>query len=240
MKTVLHKASTRGHFDHGWLKTWHTFSFGRYVDRERLHFGALRVLNDDIVKAGMGFGKHPHENMEIVTIPLSGTVGHEDSTGNMGTIKPGEVQIMSAGKGIFHSEINHDKHEDLSLLQIWVMPKELDINPRYDQKSFGLEGRDGKWQTVVAPDKTGDSMWINQDAWFNITKLQAEKSISYTLHNEHQGAYIFVISGSIQVAGQTLEARDGMGIENTSSISIHADTEAEVLLIEVPMLKMEY
>jgi len=240
MKLTLHKAESRGHFDHGWLKTWHSFSFGRYVDRDKVHFGALRVLNDDIVQAGMGFGKHPHDNMEIVTIPLSGTVGHEDSTGNKGTIEPGEVQIMSAGTGIFHSEMNHNRHEDLNLLQIWVLPKEQNIAPRYDQKTFGLEGREGKWQTVVAPDNTGESMWINQDSWFNLTRIKSGQAIEYKLHNAAHGAYLFVISGSVHVAGQTLEIKDGLGIENMENISIYGESDAEVLLIEVPMLKMEY
>lgn len=237
METVFHPSTERGFFDHGWLKTWHSFSFGRYYDPRKVQFGALRVLNDDIVAAGVGFGEHPHDNMEIVTIPLSGTVGHKDSTGTDGIISPGEIQIMSAGSGIRHSEMNHDKYQALNLLQIWVLPKELNIAPRYDQKNFGLEGRKGKWQTVVSPEKyASDTMWINQDAWFNLTDLTASQSIDYTIHLDNQGMYLFVIDGQIDVAGKTLSSKDGLGISGVSNISITALTEAKVLLIEVPML----
>jgi redox-sensitive bicupin YhaK (pirin superfamily) len=238
METVLHKADTRGYANHGWLKSFHTFSFARYIDYSRVHFGALRVLNDDIIAGGMGFGTHPHDNMEIVTIPLSGTIAHKDSTGTDGRITAGEVQIMSAGTGIQHSEFNGEKDLDLNLLQIWVLPEKRNIAPRYDQKHFGLEGRKNQWQTVVGPDEKDGAMWINQQAWFNLTQLNGGKALSYTLHGANQGAYLFVISGDVTVNGIALNQRDGLGISNTEEINLIADSNTEVLLIEVPMIKL--
>jgi len=238
METVLHKADTRGYANHGWLKSHHTFSFARYIDYSRVHFGALRVLNDDVIDGGMGFGTHPHDNMEIVTIPLSGTVAHKDSTGTDGLITAGEVQIMSAGTGIEHSEFNGEKNKELSLLQIWVFPEKRNIAPRYDQKMFGLEGRKNQWQTVVGPDEKDGAMWINQQAWFNLTHLEAGKTLDYQLHGANQGAYLFVISGDVTANGIALNHRDGLGISQTEQINLIANSNTEVLLIEVPMITL--
>ncbi len=234
MKTVLHKADTRGHANHGWLNSYHSFSFSGYHDPERIHFGALRVLNDDSVTQGMGFGKHPHDNMEIVSIPLSGDLHHKDSTGRDEIIRQGDVQIMSAGSGIAHSETNANKDKDVKFLQVWVFPKEQNIEPRYEQKSFKHEDRTDKIVTVVAPDDT-NAVWINQDAWFSLTDLSAGKEIGYDLHKEGNGVYVFVIEGDVSINGQALNTRDGLGIWETNKLAIKADTAAQLLFIDVPM-----
>jgi redox-sensitive bicupin YhaK (pirin superfamily) len=236
MKTVLHKANTRGHASHGWLDSHHTFSFGGYQDPSRMHFGLLRVLNDDVVKGGMGFGQHPHENMEIVSIPLRGSLEHRDNTGGHGIIKSGEVQIMSAGSGIAHSEKNASPTEEVNFLQIWVFPKKRNIEPRYDQKLFDARDRLNKFQTVISPEKeNGSALWINQDAWFSMSTLKKGGVSEYKFHKEPNGVYAFVIEGDITVSGQTLNRRDGIGVSETEGISIAASSDAEVLLIEVPM-----
>lgn len=237
MKTVLHKADTRGLANLGWLHSRHTFSFSHYYDPERIHFGALRVLNDDQVAAGMGFGTHPHDNMEIVSIPLEGDLEHKDSMGNTTVIRKGDVQIMSAGTGVRHSEYNRNKDQQVKFLQIWVLPKERNITPRYDQKTYKLEDRVNKWQTVVAPDNK-DAVWINQDAWFNLTKLEAGKSLNYKLHNPDHGIYVFVLSGEASVGGEQLGTRDGLGIAETSEVTFTAGKEAEILVMEVPMIRL--
>src|SRR4051812_15397670 len=185
MKTIFHKSSERGHVDHGWLNAHHSFSFSSYNDPEKVHFGLLRVLNDDIVAPGMGFGMHPHDNMEIVTIPLSGTLEHKDSMGNIGVIRPNEVQAMSAGSGLMHSEYNHSKTEPINLLQIWVFPKERNITPRYDQKVFSASDKEGKFKTIVAPEKSDDVMWINQDAYFSLGKFSGAATEEYK--SKHAG-----------------------------------------------------
>jgi redox-sensitive bicupin YhaK (pirin superfamily) len=231
---IYHAANTRGGADHGWLKAKHTFSFADYYDPSRVHFGALRVLNDDHIAARRGFGTHPHQDMEIVTIPLQGELRHKDSMGNSEVLRKGEVQAMSAGTGILHSEFN-DADEDLKLLQIWVMPKKLGVKPRYAQKVFPAEGRKQKFQTVVAPEGTGaEGLEINQDAWFNLADLE-KTSVDYKLHRPGHGAYVFVISGSVSVNGKELGARDGLGLEE--DLHVVAGDKAEVLVIEVPMLK---
>ena len=235
MKTTLHKADTRGHANHGWLDSHHTFSFAGYYDPARVHFGMLRVLNDDIVKGGAGFGQHPHDNMEIISIPLKGALEHGDNTGGNGIIRSGEVQIMSAGSGIAHSEKNASKVEDVNFLQIWVLPKERNIKPRYDQKLFSAEDRKNRFPTVVSPEKNGSSLWINQDAWFSLGNLSKGTSNEYTVQKSSNGIYAFVIEGEITVNGQKLSKRDGLGVWDTDKISISADTDAEVLLIDVPM-----
>lgn len=235
MKTTLHKADTRGHANHGWLDSHHTFSFAGYYDPTRVHFGMLRVLNDDIVKGGAGFGQHPHDNMEIISIPLKGALEHGDNTGGHGIIKSGEVQIMSAGSGIAHSERNASKVEDVNFLQIWVFPKERNIKPRYDQKLFNAEERKNKFQAVVSPEKNGSSLWINQDAWFSLGNLSKGSSNEYSVQKTSNGVYVFVIEGDVTVNGQRLNKRDGFGIWDTDKISIDADSDAEVLLIDVPM-----
>jgi len=235
MKTIFHQANTRGHANHGWLDSHHTFSFAGYHNPARVHFGMLRVLNDDIVKGGMGFGQHPHDNMEIISIPLRGTLEHRDTTGGHGLIRSGEVQIMSAGSGLQHSEKNGSQTEEVNFLQIWVFPKERNIKPRYDQKLFKAEDRINKFQTVVSPDKANGSLWINQDAWFSLGNLKAGTITEYKLNSSNSGIYAFILEGQATVAGQKLDRRDGLGIWETESISIEATKDAEVLLIEVPM-----
>jgi len=234
MKTILHKAGTRGHANHGWLNSYHSFSFAGYHDPERIHFGALRVLNDDTVKQGMGFGTHPHENMEIVSIPLSGDLHHKDSTGRDKIIRQNDVQIMSAGSGISHSETNANNNKDVKFLQVWVFPKERNIEPRYEQKTFLPDDRQDQLLTVVAPDDE-KAVWINQDAWFSLGKFSKDFSTTYQLHKEGNGVYAFVLNGNITINEQTLEPRDGYGISETGAINIKAGTDAELLLIEVPM-----
>lgn len=234
MKTVLHQAATRGHANFGWLDSYHSFSFGHYYDPERVHFGALRVLNDDTVSAGMGFGKHPHDNMEIVSIPLSGDLHHQDSTGRDEIIREHDVQIMSAGSGIAHSEYNANKDKPVKFLQIWVMPKDKNIEPRYEQKSFKPENRLNKLLNVVAPDNA-DAVWINQDAWFSLGNFTKDFSTTYQLKKSGNGVYIFVLEGSLEVAGQTIGTRDGIGISELESLDIKANTDAQIVLIEIPM-----
>ncbi len=234
MKTELHKASSRGHANHGWLNSYHTFSFAAYYDSSRIRFGALRVLNDDTVKGGMGFGKHPHDNMEIVSIPLFGDLHHQDSTGRDKIIRQHDVQIMSAGSGIEHSEINANRDKEVKFLQIWVLPKEQNIQPRYDQKSFNPENRQDKLLTVVAPDDD-NAVWINQDAWFTLGNLSKNFKTSYSVHKKNNGVYVFVIKGNVTINDISLNERDGLGISETSTLNIFADSNAEILLIDVPM-----
>lgn len=235
MKKTIHKADSRGYADHGWLKSYHTFSFANYYRPDRTRFGVLRVLNDDIIEAGMGFGTHPHDNMEIVTIPLRGEVAHKDSTGTKGVIRANEVQIMSAGSGLTHSEFNNSNTDELSLLQIWVFPKIKNINPRYDQMAFTPEDMKNKIKTVVSPEKKPDSLWINQDSYFNLTELDKGRELKFTLNIKDNGVYVFLIEGEIEVAGETLKSRDAIGIEDFESIDIKANKNSKVLLIEVPM-----
>lgn len=234
MKTVLHQAATRGHANFGWLDSYHSFSFGHYYDPERVHFGALRVLNDDTVSAGMGFGKHPHDNMEIVSIPLSGDLHHQDSTGRDEIIREHDVQIMSAGSGIAHSEYNANKDKPVKFLQIWVMPKAQNIEPRYEQKSFKPENRVNQLLNVVAPDNA-DAVWINQDAWFSLGNFTKDFSTTYQLKKSGNGVYVFVLEGSLEIAGQTIGRRDGLGISELESVDIKANTDAQIVLIEIPM-----
>jgi quercetin 2,3-dioxygenase len=235
MKSILHKANSRGHASHGWLNSYHTFSFSSYQNSERIHFGALRVLNDDTVAPGMGFGQHPHDNMEIISIPLSGELKHRDTTGTEAVIKTGDIQIMSAGSGLQHSEMNNSKTEEVKFLQIWVFPKERNIQPRYDQKTFNELQRINKWQLIVSPEKSTDSIWINQDAWFSLTKLEKGKSLKYSLNKKGNGVYAFILKGDVMVAGQSLNTKDGMGITDADEIDFTADTDAEILLIDVPI-----
>ena len=236
MNTILHKANTRGHANHGWLDSHHTFSFAGYHDPARVHFGMLRVLNDDIVKGGMGFGQHPHDNMEIISIPLRGSLEHGDNTGGHGIIKSGEVQIMSAGSGIAHSEKNASQKEGVNFLQIWVFPKERNITPRYDQKEFPTADRLNKFQTFISPEKvSGSSLWINQDAWFSLGNLKKGFKSDYTIKRKDNGVYAFVIEGDVTINGHKLNKRDGFGVTDVENISLAADTDAEILLMDVPM-----
>lgn len=235
MKTVFHSADTRGHADHGWLNAHHSFSFAQWYNPERVHFGALRVLNDDIVAPKMGFGKHPHDNMEIITIPMEGILRHQDSMGNSSEILPGEVQVMSAGTGIQHSEFNVDAQNALKLFQIWVFPREKGVKPRYDQKSFSSEGRHNQWQQIVSPNPDDEGTWIHQDAWFHLADLDAGKNLDYSVRKPGNGMYIFIIDGEATAAGQPLGRRDAIGVTDTDSVTIAATTNAKVLLMEVPM-----
>lgn len=234
MKTVLHKANTRGHNSFGWLNSFHSFSFGHYYDPERIHFGALRVLNDDTVAPGMGFGKHPHDNMEIVSIPLHGDLHHQDSTGRNEIIRQHDVQIMSAGTGIAHSEMNANKDKEVKFLQIWVLPKQMNIAPRYEQKSFNPADRQNQILTVVAPDSK-EAVWINQDAWFSLASFDAGRSANYELKKQESGVYVFVIAGKATVNGVELDERDGLGISDVKELEVFANSQTELLLIEVPM-----
>lgn len=232
---ILYKANTRGHANHGWLNAYHSFSFAGYHDPERIHFGVLRVLNDDTVAAGMGFGTHPHDNMEIITIPQSGELEHRDSMGNHGVISHGEVQVMSAGTGIQHSEFNHNKDKEVKLLQIWVFPNKKNVEPRYDQIKLNLADRKNKLQQIISPNKEDEGSWIHQDAWFFMTDLDAGKDLTYNLKKSGNGVYCFVLEGDVNINGQDLNRRDALGITNTNSFGIKAKTNTQVLLMEVPM-----
>ena len=236
MKKTIHKADTRGHAQHGWLDSHHSFSFGSWFDPEKMGFGLLRVLNDDVVNGGAGFGTHPHRDMEIVSIPLSGALEHKDSEGNQSVIQSGDVQLMSAGTGVFHSEYNHSRQELVNFLQIWVMPEKEGIAPRYDQKSFDFESRKNQWQTVVSPIGTSDEgVKINQQAWFSIVELDAENAIDYELKKASNGVYIFVLDGGVAAANESLGKKDALGLQEVDKINLKAKNGARVLVIEVPM-----
>ncbi len=235
MDTKLIKAKDRGHADHGWLKTWHSFSFASYYDPGRMHFGALRVLNDDIIHAGEGFGMHPHNNMEIITIPLSGALTHEDSMGHRQAITENEVQVMSAGSGIRHSEFNHSDSEAAAILQLWIFPREDDITPVYDQKKFRQQERENKFQTLVHPDYEEGGLAIHQDAWISRADISAGKTVTYSLKEKSNGVYVFLIDGQITIAETDLAKRDALEAENTDSLKVYAATQSDVLVIEVPM-----
>ena len=235
MKIISHPADQRGFATRGWLNSYHSFSFSQYYDPAKMNFGLLRVLNDDDVAKGMGFGAHGHDNMEIVSIPLSGALKHNDSTGREAIIKQGDVQIMSAGSGIQHSEYNDSNIDPVQFLQIWVIPKELNITPRYEQKTFNEADKKNKFLTVVSPEIEGNSIWINQDAYFSMANLDAGYEIAYQLHHEKNGVYIFLLEGEILAENQVLNRRDALGISETESINIKSKTEAKLLLIEVPM-----
>jgi len=234
--TVLHKAATRGKANHGWLNSHHTFSFANYYNPERMNFGVLRVLNDDVVSGGMGFGTHPHQNMEIISIPLEGDLEHKDSMGTQAIIKQGDVQVMSAGTGIRHSEYNANKNKEVKFLQIWVMPNAQGVPPRYDQITLDLADRKNKLQQILSPNAEDAGVWIHQNAWFNMTTLEAGKSVGYSLNDpQNNGVYAFVIDGSVTINGQKLEKRDGFGLWKLQHLEINADTDTELLLMEVPM-----
>ncbi len=235
MKTLLFKAEDRGTADYGWLKPNYYFSFAQYNDPAKVHFGMLRVLNDDFIGGGGAFPTHPHDNMEIVTIPFSGALKHKDSTGGQGIIKAGDIQIMSAGSGVQHSEANASATEPVTLFQVWVFPKERNIKPRYDQKTFDINERANKWQTVVSPIDTDNALWINQDARFLLTNLIAGKEISYTAAFKNNGVFLVVINGSVNINNQLLNRRDAFAISETDSFNITANKDAELLAIEIPM-----
>lgn len=237
MKTILHKANTRGHADHGWLDSYHTFSFAGYYDAERIHFGALRVLNDDTVAGGMGFGTHPHDNMEIISIPTSGELEHRDSMGNVQIIRQGDVQAMSAGTGIQHGEKNKNHDKPVKFFQIWVFTNKRNAEPRYDQQSFADADKHNNLLTIVSPLGSGDAgVQIRQDAWFSLGNLDKDFMTTYELRKKGNGVYAFVIEGDITVNGTKLNRRDGLGITDAEKLDIKADSNAELLLMEVPML----
>jgi len=236
MKPMYHENQSRGLADHGWLKSRHTFSFADYYNPESMNFGLLRVLNDDIVTPSMGFGTHPHENMEIISIPLSGALRHQDSMGNKHIISTGEVQIMSAGSGITHSEYNDSSSEDVNFLQIWVLPKERDITPRYDQKLFDEGNRKNRFQLLVAPENSEETVLINQDAWFSLADIEAEKQVVYEKNDKKNGVYFFVIEGNVNIDGNAVKRRDGLGIVDGETYPIVAQSKAQLLAIEVPLV----
>ncbi|MBA3683244.1 MAG: pirin family protein [Bacteroidetes bacterium] len=233
--TILHKADTRGNADHGWLKSKHSFSFANYYNPERMHFGVLRVLNDDTVSGGMGFGTHPHDNMEIISIPLEGDLEHKDSMGNVAVIKNGDIQVMSAGTGIQHSEYNKSNDSSVKFLQIWVFPNKKNVTPRYDQVTIKEEDRHNKLQQILSPNADDAGVWIHQNAWFHLGKFDKGVSKDYNLKAKGNGIYIFNLSGDLEVSGQLLNSRDGYGIWDTDKITLNAKTNAEFLIMEVPM-----
>jgi redox-sensitive bicupin YhaK (pirin superfamily) len=234
-KTILHKADTRGHANHGWLNSKHTFSFANYYEPERMHFGVLRVLNDDQVAPGMGFGTHPHENMEIISIPLEGDLEHKDSMGNVAVIRHGDIQVLSAGTGITHSEYNKNKDKEVKFLQIWVFPNKQNVTPRYSQISLNIEDRHNNFQQIISPNADDEGAWINQNAWFSMGNFDSGFETIYNLKSSQNGVYIFVLEGEIEVEGQILSKRDGYGIWNTDSFSLKALSNCDVLLMDVPM-----
>lgn len=234
--SVLHKASTRGHADHGWLVSNHTFSFANYHNPERMHFGVLRVLNDDTVAEGRGFGRHPHDNMEIISIPLEGDLEHEDSMGNKAIIRKGDIQVMSAGTGIIHSEYNKNTDQAVKFLQIWVYPNQRNVSPRYDQITLDIAQRQNKFQQILSPNPHDEGVWIHQDAWFSMGHFDKDIETTYQIKQSGNGVYIFVIKGSVTVEGQALETRDGFGIWDVSEISLQSTSaDTEILLMDLSM-----
>jgi len=233
---ILHKGSTRGHANHGWLNAHHTFSFANYYNPERMHFGVLRVLNDDSIDGGMGFGTHPHDNMEIITIPLSGAIAHKDSMGNSAVINAGEIQVMSAGTGVSHSEFNANATEQLNLLQIWLFPNQKNVVPRYDQMALDAKSSHNNFQQILSPNADDEGVWVHQDAWFSLGKFDEGFETEYKIKKTGNGVYAFVINGDVTINDQKLNRRDGIGIWDTDIIRFKANTaDAEVLIMDLPM-----
>jgi hypothetical protein len=235
MKSIFHPSESRGQADHGWLNAKHSFSFANWQSRERMHFGALRVLNDDIVAAGTGFGKHPHDNMEIITIPLIGEIQHEDSMGHKEIIRTNQVQIMSAGSGIYHSEFNSSKTEELKLFQIWIFPDKENLEPRYATINYSWENAKNNFLPLVSPKKENEGTWIHQNAWIHIIKIEKAQTATYTIKNKDNGVYIMLIDGFIEIDNKKMKDRDAIGIWETESINIFSEVDSQLLLIEVPM-----
>ncbi len=235
MKSVFHQANSRGHADHGWLNTYHTFSFAGYYNPERVHFGSLRVLNDDTVEGGEGFGMHQHDNMEIITIPIEGELEHKDNMGNAGVIQKNEIQVMSAGTGILHSEFNKNKDSEVKLFQIWVIPNKTNVTPRYQQKKFNPSDYKNKLLEVVSPNPSTENLWIYQTAWFHLGEFEQGFETEYKIKDKGNGVYAFSIRGSILIEDQILNSRDGFGIWDTDKIKIKSNSNSELLLIEVPI-----
>ncbi|MEZ4963190.1 MAG: pirin family protein [Saprospiraceae bacterium] len=235
MKTVFHPANSRGHANHGWLDSHHTFSFANYYNPDRMNFGVLRVLNDDIVAPGRGFGTHPHDNMEIVSIPLSGDLEHKDSMGNTAVIRQGDVQVMSAGTGIYHSEFNKNPDKEVRFLQIWMFPKKKGVTPRYDQITLNGGMRPNQFNQILSPDPNDQGVWVHQDAWFHLGEFAAGQSTKYNLKRSSNGVYAFVLEGNVTIGGQKLDKRDGFGMWDLEAFEMAASSDARVLLMEVPM-----
>ncbi len=235
MKTVLHKANTRGHANHGWLDTHHTFSFANYYNPERMHFGVLRVLNDDAVAGGRGFGTHPHDNMEIISIPLEGDLEHQDSMGNTTVIRQGDIQAMSAGTGILHSEYNKNADQPVKFLQIWLFPNQKNVSPRYDQITLRAGDLKNKLSQILSPNPEDAGVWIHQNAWFHMGDLEKGFQTEYQVKSAENGVYAFILEGQVSIDGQQLEQRDGFGIWDTEKVNIQADGDAKILLMDVPM-----
>lgn len=234
-KSVVHTADSRGHANHGWLNAYHSFSFASWYNPDRIQFGMLRVLNDDTIAAGMGFGTHPHDNMEIITIPLEGDLAHKDSMGNAATIKTGDVQVMSAGTGIQHSEFNPNADQQTKLFQIWLFPKYRNVEPRYQQITLDVTEQKNDFAQILSPNPDDAGVWIHQDAWFYLSDFDADFSKTYTLKKEGNGVYIFVISGTITVDNQELHTRDGLGVWEFSTLEFKATTDAKFLIMDIPM-----
>lgn len=236
MKKLIYTAESRGFFNHGWMRTYHSFSFAKYNNPLNINFGALRVLNDDFVKGGKGMGKHHHDNMEIISIPLHGTLAYEDSTGHKGIIKPDDVQVISAGTGLVHAEYNGSQTEEVNFLQIWIYPFSEGLDPRYNQKSFSAKDRQNKIQTFISPDTIDNNLLINQNAFLSWTSLDKDFSVTYHLYDIANGLYIFIIEGSAFIDDQPLHKRDGIAISEIAKIKIHSTTHSEIMIIEVPMI----
>jgi redox-sensitive bicupin YhaK (pirin superfamily) len=235
IKTIFHPAGSRGLVDLGWLKSYHTFSFGNYYNPERINFGALRVLNDDTVAGGKGFGDHPHDNMEIISIPLGGGLKHHDSMDNIAVISDGDIQVMSAGTGIFHEEHNDDHDEDVQFLQIWIYPNQLNVTPRYDQLTLDKSARRNRLQQILSPNPGDEGVWIYQDAWFYLGDFDKGLPVNYKLNLKGNGVYLFLINGQAEVNGQQLSARDGLGLWDLDELTINVSERSEFLLMEFPM-----
>jgi len=235
MNTVIHRANTRGNANHGWLNSHHSFSFANYHNPERMNFGVLRVLNDDSVEAGKGFGTHPHNNMEIISIPLQGDLEHKDSMGTTAVIKEGDVQVMSAGTGIYHSEYNKNEDQQVKFLQIWVFPNKRDVAPRYDQISIKEIAKDNAFYQILSPNADDAGVWIHQDAWFHLGSFDKDAGDTYTIKKDGNGVYAFILEGEVIINGEHLCPRDGMGLWNIDRFEVSASTTARVLLMEVPM-----
>ncbi|WP_367105591.1 pirin family protein [uncultured Psychrobacter sp.] len=235
MQTIYHAADSRGDANHGWLKSRHTFSFANYHNPERMGFGALRVINDDQVIAGQGFGKHSHRDMEIISIPLSGKLGHGDDIGNNGIIETGEIQVMSAGTGITHSEMNADNNEPVKFLQIWVIPNKGGVTPRYQQIRIDEDMKQNEFNQVLSPNPDDAGVWIHQNAWFNMGDFDKGVTQTYQLNDPNNGVYVFVISGKVTINGKTLDTRDGLGIVDTKNFTMDVEEDTRVLVMEVPV-----
>ena len=235
MKYTVHKADSRGVANHGWLKSHHSFSFAHYYNPDRIHFGALRVLNDDEVAAGRGFGTHSHDNMEIISIPLEGNLVHKDSMGNSTTIRKGEIQVMSAGTGVAHSEFNGSNSEPVKFLQIWVIPNAQNVKPRYDQVELSELVKENEFSQILSPNPEDKGVWIHQNAWFHLGKFDQEVETTYSLKDRSNGLYVFVLNGNAEVEGQALEKRDGFGLWDTAAVNFKTSPGSHLLLMEVPI-----